>query len=181
MLDKFEVAEEFGPYRFIGKSVYCRAWQDNTIAIQRGTWKYCDWVFETLDNMKEYASDVVYNCSLWTFEKFDNEKQLMGYTIGRFMKANTPVPEGMDYFEIEATAVAKGLTEGKIEDFNSFDRINKGFPSGKPTFDAIEERTNYEEASSKWSATVCPVGFLKNPLPDINGKYYAGPFVPVKQ
>jgi|GEM_PF-5185355 len=37
MLDKFEIVEQFGPYRFIGKSVYTRAWQETSIAIERGT------------------------------------------------------------------------------------------------------------------------------------------------
>jgi hypothetical protein len=41
-LDKFEIVENFGSYRFIGKSVYTRAWQETSIEIERVTWKYSD-------------------------------------------------------------------------------------------------------------------------------------------
>lgn len=179
-LDKFEVVEQFGPYRFIGKSVYTRAWQESSIEIERGTWKYSDWVLEVLDGIKEYATDQKHNHALFSWGKFCETSQLMGYTVGRFMKPDTPVPQGMDYIDIDATSVACGWASGDIEDVNRLDQVHNVFYEkiGGPTFDAIQQ-TEYKETSWKWSAQTFPVGFPKNPAPYSDGKYYVGNFIPV--
>ena len=179
MLDKFEITEQFGPYRFIGKSIYTRAWQDTSIAIERASWHLCDWVFEALDNLKEYATDQKHNHALFSWDKFCDKSQLMGYTIGRFMKPDTPVPEGMDYIDIEGTTVACGWASGDFEDVNRLDQVYNIFyeKSGPPTFDALKQ-AGYDEKCFPWTAQVFPVGYPKNPKPCDDGKYYVGNFVP---
>lgn len=99
------------PCRFIGKSLYARS---GSSMIFYGLWRQSDWIFKTLDNLKEYATDDVHNSALMTWDKYEGKSQLLGYTIGRFMKANTPVPDGMDYFDIPETYIAKGFLRGKF-------------------------------------------------------------------
>ncbi|MCL2547436.1 MAG: hypothetical protein FWE06_09710, partial [Oscillospiraceae bacterium] len=178
-LDKFEIIENFGPYRFIGKSIYTRAWQESSIAIERASWHLCDWVFETLDNMTEYISDQKYYHSLFTWDRYDDKNQLMCYTIGKFMKPDTPVPMGMEYHDIEATTIAQGWASGDIEGVKRLDQVHNVFyaKSGKPTFDALA-LADYNEQSWKWTAQVFPVGYLSNPQPWDDGRYYVGNFVP---
>jgi len=114
------------PYRFIGKSVYVNVFfsDEKTFEEIRGLlWKQNDWVFAELDKLQEYASDESLNAALCTWEIYsDDEKQsngvkvgatqLMGYTVGRFMKTGTPVPENMNYIDIPEGYIAKGWLIG---------------------------------------------------------------------
>ncbi|MCL2696396.1 MAG: hypothetical protein FWE69_08755 [Clostridiales bacterium] len=116
----FEIVKG-GPYRFIGKSVYARAFNSKgSREIFGGFWEKSDWIFAELDNLSEYASDEIYDSALMHWDWFNNEDgreicmlrfgktELLGYTAGRFMKADTPVPEGMDYIDIPELHIAKG-------------------------------------------------------------------------
>ena len=112
--EKFEVVK-FGPYRFVGKSVY--------LGNKRGTevffdfmWKQSDWVFKELDKMKEYASDETHNAALIPWDKhYDDKSELFGYYIGRFMKAGAPMTKeaDLDYFDISEGYVAKAWRKEK--------------------------------------------------------------------
>ena len=131
---KFEVVKH-EPYRFIGKSIYARA------GMQCGQGNFCDylwsnskWVFEHLDGLKGYATDEVRNAALLTWEKYDDKTKLLGYTVGRFMKADTPAPNGMDYFDIADGYVAKGY-------FDSYDGNEEGLMR-----EAIEKHGEYSSA-----------------------------------
>ena len=110
---KFEIVKH-SPYRFIGKSVYARA--------QPGAWLQCGdawfhdflqentaWVFTKLDEMKAYASDITIKANLLTWEKYCDKSELLGFTTGRFMKADCPIPNGFDYFDIAEGYMAKGV------------------------------------------------------------------------
>ncbi|MBQ4573820.1 MAG: hypothetical protein IJA85_01350 [Clostridia bacterium] len=114
-LNQFKLCK-FGPYRFIGKSVYARAGKSGNIFGYMWSNK---WIFEELDKLSEYSTDEKHNSALLTWEWYNSEgiphfdifcgpSKLLGYTVGRFMKPDTPVPEGMDYFDIPETYVAKG-------------------------------------------------------------------------
>ena len=169
-LDKFEITQ-FGPYRFIGKSVYARAGGFCVTTKQSdifgGLWKNSAWIFEALDNLKEYATDEVHNAALLTWEKFDEKSKLLGYTVGRFMKADTPVPEGMDYFDIPATFVGKGWVKAEPTDNTSF------LKTDELTEKAITQQ-NYNATSWKWSAEVYPA---KKSAPDENGGLRYGTYI----
>jgi len=104
-LKKFEITS-FGPYRFIGKSAYTRAGKSGYIFA--GLWENAGWVFEELDKLGGHATGETYNAALVNWEKYDPKTELIGYTVGRIMKTETPVPENMDYFDIPGTFVAKG-------------------------------------------------------------------------
>ena len=106
----------FGPYRFIGKSVYARAGSNHSGFIFGSLWQYSKPVFDTLDRLNAHATAETDNAALLTSDKYDEEKQLLGYTVGRFMQAGMPVPEGLDYFDIPAMYVAKGLVSGEFDD-----------------------------------------------------------------
>jgi len=113
--------EKCGPYRFIGKSVYARAFDNKgSREIFDGLWEQSAWIFEELDKLAEYASDEPHNAALRAWDMYGDQDgveimmlrygktELLGYTVGRFMKADTPVPEGMDYIDIPEIPVAKG-------------------------------------------------------------------------
>ena len=114
-LKKFEI-EPFGPYRFIGKSVYARAGSGNSGMIFGGLWGNSKGIMDALDAMGEYATGEVHDVALLTWNKYDDKTQLLGYTVGRFMKEGAPVPDGLDYFDIPATFVAKGWVRGEFND-----------------------------------------------------------------
>jgi hypothetical protein len=59
-----------------------------------------DWVFKAIDGLKEYATEDIHDAALVTWDKYDEKNRLMGYTVGRFMKVDTPVPDNMDYIDI---------------------------------------------------------------------------------
>jgi len=115
VLDKIEF-EKFGPYRFIGKSVYARAGANYSGYIFGGLWQNSSWVFNELDKLKDYTTKEIHNVALLSGDKYDERKKLMGYTIGRFMKSDTPVPDGMDFFDIPEIIIAKGWLSGKFDD-----------------------------------------------------------------
>ena len=98
-----------GPYRFIGKSVAARGHVPRgSSELFRSNWHYNGWVFSELDKLSEYASDEPYNCALITWEHYNGERgQLSNYTVGRFMKPDTPVPDEMDYYDLPELHVAK--------------------------------------------------------------------------
>ena len=117
-MEKFEIVK-CGPYRFIGKAVYFRNdWGNEgsqTDALAQSAWAAKKWIFNTLDAMTEYHTDMPYGSGLYMWDRYDERSQLQGYMIGKFMKADTPVPKGMDYFDIPEGYVAKGWG-GYVED-----------------------------------------------------------------
>ena len=160
-LEKFEIVK-FGPYRFIGKSVYASNAR-GTSEIFEFFREHSDWVFEELNALKEYASDDKNNIALSHFELYDPEEfmnsfwkdkvyygkpDLFGYTIGRFMKADTPVPEGLNYIDIFELFVAKAW----IKSNNKFGMVNQDL-----IFDEIRRTGIYDEASHIFKADVFPV------------------------
>jgi len=152
MLNKLEFVP-FGPYRFIGKSVYARGGviasiDKNTIFGDLG--RNSDWVFDVLDTLKEYATDETHKAALMTWEKYDDKNKLLGYTVGKFMKADTPVPDGMDYIDIPATYVAKGWFSGETDDVNgNAERMTK---------EAVRQQETYAAESWRFMAEVYPKG-----------------------
>jgi len=141
VLEKFEVVK-CGPFRFIGKTMYARAGKSGDLcgALFHG---YGDWVFKTLDGMKEYATEDIYNAALVAWDKYDEKNKLMSYTIGRFMKADTPVPEDMDYFDIPEGYVAKGLTN-QGDDRKAYELVRE----------EVKRQGKYVAASWIWSAEI---------------------------
>jgi len=110
-LEKIEFGK-LGPCRFIGKSVYCSPGPNELLG---ALWANSEAVFEAIDKLKEYASNEVHNAALLTWDRYEKEK-LMRYTVGRFMKADTPVPEGLDFIDLSDGFVAKGWIKGEFND-----------------------------------------------------------------
>jgi hypothetical protein len=137
--------EQFGPYRFIGKSVYARVGAEQSSEIFGGLWGNSSGIFSTLDGLTEYVTGETYNIALLTFDKYDEQKKLMGYTVGRFMKAGTPVPNDLDYFDIPQTIVAKGWVKGEFHDMIG--------NAEKLTTEAISKQDKYELVWDKSSFT----------------------------
>jgi len=149
-LERFEIVK-CGPYRFIGKAVYVRNdWGNphaHTGEIVQSVWKAKDWIFKTLDGIAESATDMPYGGGLYMWDKYDEKSQLQGYIIGKFMKENTPVPEGMDYFDIAEGYVAKGwggYVEKEVNEMlkNSEDYANASWQWGSEVFNDFESLGN---------------------------------------
>jgi len=147
---KIEI-EKSEPYRFIGKAVYVRNdWGNphaHTGAILQNVWKAKDWIFPTLDKMTEYTTDMPYGGALYMWDKYDEKNKLIGYIIGKFMKADTPVPDGMDYFDIPAGFIAKGwggYVEGEVKEMlkNSAEYQDASWFWGGEVFDDFESLGN---------------------------------------
>jgi len=98
--------------RFVGKSFYGRAGQSDEFC---GVAQNLEWVFNALDEMDEYATAEIHDAALVSWERYDDTEQLMRYTSGRFMKANTPVPTLMDSIEIPAGYMGKIFIRGGCE------------------------------------------------------------------
>lgn len=161
------VFEEFGPFRFIGKSVYARAGAEYSGQIFGGLWCNGDTIFNTLDNMREYSTSEIFDVALITMDKYDDEKKLIGYTVGRFMKAGAPVPDGMDYFDIPDMYVAKGWIGGRFHDMiTNAERL---------TADAIDAQTEY---TASWD--VIAEVYTKESIPDDNVDSVMGYYIGCK-
>jgi len=103
----FEIVK-FGPYRFIGRTVYFgNKGNLEEFCIFDYMWGHRDWVYNELDGIAEYNSDEPYNAALVTWDRYDDKNQLLGYSVGRFMRADTPVPDGLDYIDIPEMHVGK--------------------------------------------------------------------------
>jgi len=140
-LKKFEIVK-CGPYRFIGKAIYVRNdWGNSHSAtgeIIQGVWKTKDWIFETLDAMPEYMSDMPYGGGIYMWDRYDEKNELIGYIIGKFMKPDTLVPASMDYFDIAEGYVAKGWG-GYVE---------------KEVKEILSQSDTYADASWIWGAEI---------------------------
>jgi len=98
--------------RFVGKSFYGRAGQSDEFCHVA---QNLEWVFDTLDEMNEYATEENHDAALVSWERYDDTEQLMRYTAGRFMKSDTPVPPRMDFIEIPAGYMGKIFIRGGCE------------------------------------------------------------------
>ena len=106
---KFEIVKH-GSYKFIGKSVYARAYmQCGDAWFHDFLYENTNWMRGKLNEMKKYNSDITANAALMTWDKYCEKTKLLGFTYGKFMKPDTPVPDGMDYFDIDEGYMAKGL------------------------------------------------------------------------
>ena len=140
-LERFEIVK-CGPYRLVGKAIYVRNdWGNpnaHTGEMISSVWKAKDWIFQTLDKMTEYQTDMPYGGGLYIWDKYEEKNKLIGYIIGKFMKPETPVPDGMDYFDISEGYIAKGWG-GYVED-----DIKK----------LLRESDTYKDASWNWGGEV---------------------------
>lgn len=113
-MEKFEIVK-CEPFRFIGVSTYLR--NKGSHGMHNNIWSYLwsksDEVFNTLDKMNEYKTDEIHDCVLYHWEKYCDKTELYGYTIGRLMKADTPVPPDMDYIDISCDYIAKVFKKRK--------------------------------------------------------------------
>lgn len=114
-LEKLEF-KLWGPCRFIGKSVYARAGALQSGEIFGHLWGISQSVFEKLDSMTEYLTTERNHVALLTGDKYDDKTQLLGYTVGRFMRADTPVPPMLDFFDIPQVYMAQGWVRGEFDD-----------------------------------------------------------------
>ena len=198
--EKFEITNH-EPLRFIGKSVYFYAWDVDSISFAKHLWANSDWIFSVLDEMKEYEVDAN-NAALRHWNMYEDKGTsnlngwglsfgktcLLGYTVGRFMKAGTPVPKGMNYIDIPEGHISKSWLKrtdgwikkryGDIDDILSErDVIRLVSRTGCDVIDEgdictlINQTDNLKDAPWKFAAEIAPV-FGEDGLP-VYGKYVA--------
>lgn len=103
--------------RFIGKDVRARG---PDAGMQYGNmWAKSSEFMPILDNMLEYASEITDPCALMHHDNMDADQDNMHYIVGRFMKADTPVPEGYDYKDLPESNVAFAIYYGEFSDMIS--------------------------------------------------------------
>jgi len=173
---KFEIVK-WEPRRFIGKSIYVRAVMDGireelpSARICGELWGQRDWIFKALDGLSEHATDDKQDVGLITWEKYDEKNRLFGYTVGRFMKAGTPVPDFMDYIDIPAEYLAKGYVR-----MDNDEMIEKG-GCLIPLSLIMEEELNRQ---NEYTGTDLFVDAVIYTEPDDEGVSYMGIFTPVQ-
>lgn len=100
----------FGPCRMIGKSVCAKPasgdifgalWGDRSIS-------------EALDAIADQAYDE--NLAGYMTMAGTQDDPMLWYTVGRFMKPGTPVPDGFKHYDIPETIVCSTLVKGKFDD-----------------------------------------------------------------
>lgn len=111
-LEKFEITE-FGPFRFIGKTVYAPPGSGEAFG---DLWSASKEIFDTLDRLAEFATEETCNVA---YLNWKSDQNYLGYTVGRFMKADTPVPDGFQSIEIPKQFVGKSFLSGEFDDMVS--------------------------------------------------------------
>jgi len=71
-----------------------------------------------LDGMTDCTTDIADPCALTHFSnrKHDEAGGDMHYIVGKFMKAGTPVPEGLDFWDMAPTTVGLAVVRGEFND-----------------------------------------------------------------
>lgn len=101
------------PLRFIGKDVIASG-PDAGDAYGR-MWGQSASFMPILEGMQDYASSIADPCALMHHDNQEADKQ-MHYLVGRFMKAGTPVPDGLDYYDLPASSVCRIFYRGEFDD-----------------------------------------------------------------
>jgi len=179
--DKFEITKHEA-YRFIGKSVYignkgsfgCFDLPQSSYlasgcaetlhgrSLHEYLWERSAGIFEMLDELKDYATEEAHNMALFTWEKYDDKHALYGYTIGRFMKAGTPVTHDMDYYDIPEGYFAKG--------FVKLENVEKCQGTRLAKFEDIMDVELKKHDEYQWDIMMAEA----YPAPDENGDTYVG-------
>jgi predicted transcriptional regulator YdeE len=169
---KFEKIEAC---RFIGKSVYARSGPERSGYIFGGMWQNSGFIFKKLDELSKYATTEAQHMALLTFDKYDETKKLLGYTVGRFMRAETPVPEGLDYFDYPEMMLAKVSIKGKFHD-----AISNSYHLAE---EAIKKQSEYvricEDCKKKCDYCFFEVEVYFTP-PNDSDDYVLGFYIPCK-
>ena len=81
VLEKLEFVP-FGPYRFIGKSVYARIGGQYSGVLFGALWEYYSKsVFQTLDQMQEYATQETENVALISGDLYEEKKNCLAIQL----------------------------------------------------------------------------------------------------
>jgi len=131
VLEKFEITP-FGPYRFIGKTVYSG---DDF----GGLWGRSKFIFDAIAELSDYAADETHNVALMTWDVPNNR---LCYTVGRFMKPETPVPDGLNHIDVPNKYMARGTVSGEFGDMTD--------NAPKVTKEAIDKQAEYEIDMGNW-------------------------------
>jgi len=102
--------------RFIGMEVV-EDWPA-AMALHNELWARRGEFLSVLEAMTEYATVITEICALTHNNNLDHgeSESPEHYLIGKFMAADTPVPEGFAYYDVPATKAALGVFKGEWND-----------------------------------------------------------------
>ena len=174
--DKFEITK-LEACRFVGKSVYAREHGRGSNELFKFFRETNTWVFDKLDEMKEYATDECHNAALKTWDFYTDgghechgityaDSGLVGYHIGRFMKPNCPKPKGMDAIDIPDISIIKGWMTSEPRD-SIFQN---------PKFGIVYEALNQEATKQGYELTSWILMADVFSKPDENGVSHFGQY-----
>jgi hypothetical protein len=99
--------------RFIGKDVMAKGKKECGEKYPEMIRKSVEFI-PILDAMADYATNITDLCALKHHDHGLYNKSPMHYIVGKFMKENTPVPEGFDYWDIPESSVAFAIVCGEL-------------------------------------------------------------------
>lgn len=100
--------------RFIGMDVMAKG--ENRGAQYGAMWEKSGEFIPVLDSLTEYASEIKEPCALMHHDDKEYNKSDMHYIVGRFMKAETPVPEGFSFYDLPESCAALAIYTGEFGD-----------------------------------------------------------------
>lgn len=101
------------PLRFIGKDVIASG--PDAGDAYGNMWGQSGTFMPVLDAMQDDASVITNPCALMHHNNQEADQQ-MHYMVGRFMKEGTPVPDGLDYYDLPASTVCRIFYRGEFND-----------------------------------------------------------------
>ncbi|MCL1887830.1 MAG: hypothetical protein FWF96_03035, partial [Kiritimatiellaeota bacterium] len=107
--------------RFIGKTVIATGLPPHEAGQKYGEmWGRSGAFMPALDALfvEHGLAEISDPCALMHFNNlhFDEPDGFMRYVVGKFFKADTPVPDGFDHWDMPATTVALAIVRGEFED-----------------------------------------------------------------
>jgi len=173
-LDKFEITK-LDSCKFVGKSIYSREHGKGTIELFKAFREQSKWIFDELDALKDYATNETHNIALKTWDFHNVEERdvhglifrqdgtsMVGYHIGRFMKSDCPIPDGMDSIVIPEIHLAKAWVQAEPRDSIFYD------PNLGPVYEILEQ----EAAQQDYRLTSWVIMADVFSGPDQNGDYH---------